>query len=163
MRIDPDLIIPIIPPSLRRDTCLCRVFRQDRLFFNQKEWLRLPSAKIARRSRGGEAWNPVFCPIPAKSLVQPGGPCPMDPRGVVDADFNKRYDEFTSGRPDGRGLALCCRIEESPHSTGHGTGETPGRGNLPERATETDSRRKAVMVKRRCKRPPASAVMRAAR
>jgi hypothetical protein len=29
-------------------------------------------------------------------------------------------------------------FEESPHSTGHGAGEIPGRGNLPDRATETD-------------------------
>src|SRR5664280_2708454 len=91
------------------------------------------------------------------------GILPLDPRWVVDAGFKKRYDEITSGRPDGRGFAFFCRIEESPHSAEHGTGETPGRGNLPERATETNSRRKAVKVKRRCKRPPASAVMRAAR
>ena len=81
----------------------------------------------------------------------------------VDDHSKKRYDEMTSGRLDGRGSALCCRIEESPHSSEHGTGETPGRGDLSDRATETDSRRKAVMVKRRCKRPPASTVMWAAR
>ena len=28
-------------------------------------------------------------------------------------------------------------IEESPHSIEHDTGETPGRGNLSDRATET--------------------------
>jgi len=98
-----------------------------------------------------------------KTPVYTGATHPMDPHRVVDADFKKRYDEITSGRPDGRGLVLWCRIEESPHSTEHDPGETPGRGNLPDRATETDSRRKAVMVKRRCKRPPASAAMRAAR
>ena len=27
-------------------------------------------------------------------------------------------------------------VEESPHSTEHGAGETPGRSNLPDRATE---------------------------
>ena len=82
---------------------------------------------------------------------------------MVDSDSKNRYDEIASGRLDGRGSALGCRIEESPHSTEHGTGEIPGRGNLPDRATETDSRRKVVMVKRRCKRPPASTVMWAAR
>ena len=35
-----------------------------------------------------------------------------------------------------RGFAMC-KVEESLHSTGHGAGEYPGRGNLPERATET--------------------------
>ena len=32
--------------------------------------------------------------------------------------------------------ALENRVEESPHSTEYGAGETPGRSNLPDRATE---------------------------
>ena len=108
-------------------------------------------------------------------------------RRVIDARSKNRYDENASGRLDGRGSALRRRVEESPHSTEHGAGETPGRGNLPDRATETDSpldcrfgiddcglvrqskienlqsKIGRVMVKRRCKRPPASAAMRAAR
>jgi len=82
---------------------------------------------------------------------------------VIDACSKNRYDKKASGRLDGRGSAFRCGIEESPHSAEHGAGEIPGRGNLPDRATETDSRRKAVMVKRRCKRPPAPAAMQAAR
>ena len=63
---------------------------------------------------------------------------PLNPRWVVDADFKKRYDEITSGRPDGRGFALCCRIEESPHSAERDAGQPPERGNLLDRATETN-------------------------
>jgi len=40
--------------------------------------------------------------------------------------------KLSSGRPGDRGLALRRGIEESPHSTEHGAGEIPGRGNLPE-------------------------------
>lgn len=32
--------------------------------------------------------------------------------------------------------APLCGAEESPHSIERGAGETPGRGNLPDRATE---------------------------
>ena len=39
-----------------------------------------------------------------------------------------------SGRLDGRGSVN--RAEESPHSKEHDAGETPGRSNLPDRATE---------------------------
>jgi len=45
---------------------------------------------------------------------------------------------MSSGWPDGRGPELRRGVEESPHSIGHGAGENPGRGNLPDRATETD-------------------------
>jgi len=38
----------------------------------------------------------------------------------------------SSGRPGDRGPKRKQGIEESPHSTEHGAGETPGRGNLPE-------------------------------
>jgi hypothetical protein len=39
---------------------------------------------------------------------------------------------LSSGWPDGRGSELRRRVEESPHSTEHGAGETPGRGDLPD-------------------------------
>jgi hypothetical protein len=81
----------------------------------------------------------------------------------VDSLSKRRYDTGASGWLDGRGLALRRWIEESPHSSGHCAGEIPGRGNLPDRATETDSRCKAVMVKRWCKRLPAPAAMLVAR
>ena len=45
---------------------------------------------------------------------------------VIDADSKNRYDKKASGQLDGRGSALRRRVEESPHSTEHGTGETPG-------------------------------------
>jgi len=55
-------------------------------------------------------------------------------------------------------------VEESPHSKERDAGETPGRSNLPDRATENKQPPvREVMVKRWCKRPPASVAMRAAR
>jgi len=51
------------------------------------------------------------------------------------------------------------RIEESPYSKEHETGEIPGRGNLSDRATET-YRLFQARVKWWCKRPPETAVMR---
>jgi hypothetical protein len=51
-----------------------------------------------------------------------------------DAGARGRYDESVSGRLDGRGPVLWA--EESPHSIEHGAGETSGRSNLPDRATE---------------------------
>ena len=45
----------------------------------------------------------------------------------------------SSGWPGDRGRASCA-AEESPHSIEHGAGQSPGRGNLPDRATETDCR-----------------------
>jgi hypothetical protein len=72
---------------------------------------------------------------------------------------------LSSGWPGGRGPELWRGVEESPHSTGHGAGETPGRGNLPEQGHRNKPPLPCaeVTVKRWCKRPPASAAMRAAR
>jgi hypothetical protein len=52
---------------------------------------------------------------------------------MIDAGSKSRYDKKASGQPDGRGPVLRRRVEESPHSKEHGAGETPGRGNLPEK------------------------------
>jgi len=53
-------------------------------------------------------------------------------RFSVDGGLKYGYDEIASGRPGDRGPALRRRVEESPHSTEHGAGEIPGRGNLPD-------------------------------
>jgi len=45
---------------------------------------------------------------------------------MIDAQSKSRYDKKASGRLDGRGFTLRRGIEESPHSTEHGPGETPG-------------------------------------
>jgi hypothetical protein len=57
----------------------------------------------------------------------------------VDASSSPLYDEDASGRLGDRGTAIRW-VEESPYSTGHGAGETPGWSNLSDRATETSSR-----------------------
>jgi len=55
---------------------------------------------------------------------------------VIDGRAGGRYDESASGWSDGRGPEFRRGIEESPHSIERGAGETPGRSNLPDRATE---------------------------
>jgi len=49
------------------------------------------------------------------------------------------YDELASGRLGDRGRAIGV-TEESPYSAGHGAGETPGRSDLSDWATEKNSR-----------------------
>lgn len=58
------------------------------------------------------------------------------PNAGIDVNYEKRYDDFCPGCTDG--CCLIFQVEESPHSTEHDTGEYPDRGNLVERATETN-------------------------
>jgi hypothetical protein len=60
-------------------------------------------------------WDWLLCLIILKLSLQ-----------AVDAHNKNRYDENASGWPDGRGPALRREVEESPHSTEHGAGETRG-------------------------------------
>jgi hypothetical protein len=62
---------------------------------------------------------------------------------MVDARMPPVYHATASGRLGDRGSRKS-RVEESPHSIGHDAGETPGRSDLSERATERDSQVKGL-------------------
>jgi hypothetical protein len=77
--------------------------------------------------------------VPQTQLPPCNGRVRSRRRAAVDEVLSPVYHEAASGRSGDRGFPSG-KIEESPHSTGHGAGEIPGRSNLSERATENNSR-----------------------